>query len=55
MKPLTISVRTAAAMLGIGTTHTWALIRDGKIEVIRWGRRTLVKVSSLEKLVGGDA
>lgn len=53
MDPLTISVRDAADKLGIGVTHTWALIRDKKLAVVRLGRRTLVLVSSIEQLVGG--
>jgi hypothetical protein len=51
LKPLAISVPTAATLLGVGTTTTWNLISTAKLDVIRIGRRTLVTMASLESLV----
>ena len=51
LKPLTVSVQTAAALLGVGTTSIWGLIASRRIQVIRIGRRTLVVMTSLEALV----
>jgi excisionase family DNA binding protein len=51
LKPLSVPVRTAANLLGVGTTTTWNLISTGKLSVIRIGRRTLVTMASLEALV----
>lgn len=51
LKPLAVSVRTAATLLGVGTTTIWSLIATRRIEVIRIGRRTLATMSSLEALV----
>ena len=52
LRPLAVSVRTAANLLGVGLTTMWALVGSGsEIQVLRIGRRTLVKMSSLEALV----
>jgi len=52
LKPLAVSVTTAAKLLGVGTTTMWGLVGSGsEVEVLRIGRRTLVKMSSLERLV----
>jgi len=51
LKPLAVSVRTAAALLGVGRTTIWSLIATRRVEVIRIGRRTLATMSSLEALV----
>jgi excisionase family DNA binding protein len=55
LKPLAVSVPTAATLLGVGTTTVWNLIATGRIEVIRIGRRTLPTMSSLERLVAETA
>jgi hypothetical protein len=55
LKPLAVPVKTAAKLLGLGTTSTWGLISTGRIDVIRIGRRTLVTVASLEALVARSA
>ena len=55
LKPLAVSVPTAATLLGVGTTTVWNLIATGRIEVLRIGRRTLPTVASLERLVAETA
>jgi excisionase family DNA binding protein len=50
-KPLTVTVPTARKISGLGNTKIWALIKDGKLEVVRVGRRTLVTYRSLEALL----
>lgn len=54
MKPISISVIDAAAALGVGRTTIFQMIKNGELEVIKLGRRTLVKVSSLKRLVEGE-
>jgi excisionase family DNA binding protein len=49
-KPLAVTVRTACQLLGVGNTTVWALIKAGRIQTIRIGRRRLVIYSSLELL-----
>jgi excisionase family DNA binding protein len=51
LKPLAVSVPTAATLVGVGTTTIWDLIRQRRIEVVRIGRRTLPTMASLERLV----
>jgi len=40
-------VEEAAALLGIGRTFMFALIRDRKIRVVKIGRRTLVPATEI--------
>jgi hypothetical protein len=52
LKPLAVSVRTAATLIGVGETTLWGLVGSGsELEVLRIGRRTLVTFASLERLV----
>ena len=55
MEPITTSVNDAAKALGIGRTSIYALIREGRLTVVKLGRRTLVTVESLQKLVLQDS
>lgn len=49
--PRTLGVNSAAQSLGIGRTHLYALIKQGKIQTIQLGRRRLIVASSLDRLV----
>lgn len=51
MEAITVSVADAARSLGIGRTKTFELIRTGDLAVVRIGRRTLVKIESIRRLV----
>jgi len=51
LKLLTITVATACKITGLGNTTVWGLIRDGRLETVRIGRRTLIIFRSLEALV----
>lgn len=51
METLTTSINDAAKALGIGRTSVYALIRTGQLETVKLGRRTLIKVSSIHRLV----
>lgn len=48
---LTLGINDAARALGVGRTHLYQLINDGKIDTVRLGRRRLVKAASLRKLI----
>ncbi len=48
---LAMSVPDAAKAIGIGRSNMWGLIRDGKVPVVKIGRRTLVSHASLVKLL----
>lgn len=49
--PLALRVNDAARTLGIGRTHLYSLIKQGKIETIQLGRRRLIVAASLTKIV----
>jgi len=51
MDRITVTVATARTLLGLGTTKIYELINAGDLEAIRIGRRRLIKVASIEKLV----
>ena len=51
LQPLAVSVTTAARLLGVGKTTVWSLIKQRKVEVMRIGRRTNVRVASLVAFV----
>lgn len=54
MQPISISINEAAKAIGVGRTTTYELIRLGKLETKKLGRRTLVKVSSIRRLIEED-
>lgn len=51
MEALVISINDAAQAIGIGRTKIYELINAKKLETIYIGRRQLVKVASMRRLV----
>ena len=51
MEPLAVSINDTAAMLSLGRTSIYAMIKDGRLEAFKLGRRTLVRVDSIRRLV----
>jgi excisionase family DNA binding protein len=51
----TTTVEAAAKVLGIGRNQAYAAAARGEIPVIRIGKRLLVPIAALERLVNGDA
>lgn len=51
MERLTYSINETARTLSLGRTSIYALIRDGRLEAIKLGRRTLIKTESIRRLV----
>lgn len=51
MQQVSCSVDSAASALGVCRASIYNWIREGKIETVKVGRRRLVKVSSIHKLV----
>jgi len=51
MEPLAISIKDAAKALGLGRTSIYAMIADGRLEAFKVGRRTLVRMESILRLV----
>ena len=51
MEPLATSVKDAAQALSLGRTSIYALIKEGRLETVKLGRRTLIKVESIRRLI----
>lgn len=51
MEPITVTIDGAKALSGLGKTKIYEKIGNGQLEVIRVGRRTLVKVASLRQML----
>jgi excisionase family DNA binding protein len=47
------SISEAASVLSVGRTFTYGLIKAGRLETVKLGRRTLVKVDSIKALIDG--
>lgn len=50
-EPITVSIVTAASMLGISRSKFYELMDTGEIETIKIGRRSLIPVSALRAFV----
>jgi excisionase family DNA binding protein len=53
MERLAYSINETARALSMGRTSIYAMIADGRLEVFKLGRRTLVKAESIRRLVEG--
>jgi excisionase family DNA binding protein len=51
VEPLAVSINDTVRMLGIGRTSIYRMIKDGRLEAFKLGRRTLVRVESIRRLV----
>lgn len=50
-KPISVTVRAARDLTGLGNTTLWKLIGDGTLATVRVGRRRLILFKSIEKLI----
>lgn len=51
MQPIFLSINDTAKALGLGRTSIYGLLRSGRLEAVKLGRRTLVKVDSIRRLI----
>lgn len=54
LEPLTVTIRDACRFTGLGKSTLYTLIDEGVLERRKVGRRTLITMASLKKLVGAD-
>lgn len=52
VEPLLVTVTDACAILGIGITTLYDLMNEGKLERIKIGRSTRIKMSSIRAFIG---
>ena len=53
MEPLALSINDAAKALSLGRTSIYAMIGDGRLEAFKLGRRTLIRMESIRRVVAG--
>lgn len=54
-EPLAYSVGEACRVSSLGRTRLYQLIGEGRLEVRKIGRRTLIPAASLRALIEGEA
>ena len=54
METLLVSITDAAKALSLGRTSIYELMRTGKLETRKMGRRRLITAESLRRLVDGQ-
>ena len=55
MPPLAVSINDAARALSLGRTSIYTMIGDGRLESFKLGRRTLIRVESIRRLVAAQS
>lgn len=51
IEPLTLSIKDASGLLGLGRTTIYRLIGDQDLETVKIGNRTLIKTESIKRLL----
>jgi hypothetical protein len=51
LNPLAVTFQTGKKLSGLGLTTLWKLGKEGRIELVRVGKRTLITFRSLEALL----
>lgn len=55
MEPLLVSIAETAKALSLGRTSVYELINAGELETRKMGRRRLVTVESIKRLIDNQA
>jgi len=51
--PLSVTVREACRLSGLGVTSIYKCIKEGSLDTVKIGARRLVRYASLKKLIEG--
>ncbi|MBA4767510.1 MAG: helix-turn-helix domain-containing protein [Porphyrobacter sp.] len=54
LEPLAYSINEACRVSSLGRTRIYQLIGEGKLDVRKIGKRTLILAASLRALINGD-
>jgi excisionase family DNA binding protein len=54
LQPLAYSIEEASRVSSIGRTNLYQLIKDGKLQARKVGKRTLIPAESLRALILGE-
>ena len=54
LEPLAYSIKEACRVSSLGRTRLYQLINEGRLEVRRIGKRTLIPAASLRALIAGE-
>lgn len=55
LEPLAYSIAEACRVSSLGRTRVYQLINEGKLQVRKIGKRTLIPAASLRALIDGEA
>jgi excisionase family DNA binding protein len=55
LEPLALSINDAAKALSLGRTSIYVMIGDGRLEAFKLGRRTLIRMESIRRVVAGTS
>jgi excisionase family DNA binding protein len=54
MEPLALSINDTAKTLGVGRTSIYAMLADGRLDAFHLGRRRLVRMESIRRLIAAQ-
>jgi len=49
------SVKEACEVLGCSESHGWKMLKNGQLKGVSLGRRTIIPVSEIERVLSGHA
>lgn len=54
METLTLTIKRTGEVTGLGRTSIYKAISEGRLDTIKYGRRTLVKAESIRRLLEAE-
>jgi len=50
-----LTVADAAGLLSVSQSHLWKMLRDGEIRAVKFGRRTIIPLAEVVRVLSGGA